>query len=378
MDFEFDEGQNDLQQTAARVLAKEYPAARARAVAEGKDDAGDLWQTLVSLDWPGLAISESDGGVGASAIELAIVLEQLGYVIDASPFLATTTQFAPLVAACGSVEQRRRFVGGVVDGLTGALAIADSDGPWALDAPTVSATRSGTGWELSGRACFVIDGDRADEVAVVAGTDGAVRAFVVPGIDVRAVRTPAFDPSLHVAELDLDGVTVDGDRMLDRPVDAETHGNPRDLALTGLALTAVGACQRAFELVIAYVREREQFGVPIGSFQALKHKAVDMYVAIERARALGYFAATAIAENDERRSTAASMAKAAAADAQDIVFRHSIQMFGGIGFTWENDLHLFLRRAKATSHLMGGATEHRACVARAVLSRTDLITEAES
>ena len=124
-------------------------------------------------------------------------------------------------------------------------------------------------------------------------------------------------------------------------------------------MMTVGACQRAFDLVIDYVRGREQFGVPIGSFQAVKHKAVDMYVAIERARALGYFAALTIAEDDDRRSLAASMAKAAAGDAQRLVFQHGIQLFGGIGFTWENDLHLYLRRAKAGELLFGGAAEHR-------------------
>ena len=125
-----------------------------------------------------------------------------------------------------------------------------------------------------------------------------------------------------------------------------------DEAVTGLAMMTVGACQRALDMVLEYVRGREQFGVPIGSFQAVKHKAVDMYVAIERARALGYFAALTIAEGDERRSLAASMAKAAAGDAQRIVVQHGIQLFGGIGFTWENDLHLYLRRAKAGELLL--------------------------
>ena len=141
-----------------------------------------------------------------------------------------------------------------------------------------------------------------------------------------------------------------------------------DHAVAGLAMATVGTCQRAFDMVLEHVRDREQFGVPIGSFQAVRHKAVDMYVAIERARALGYFAALTIAEGDDRRSLAASMAKAAAGDAQRIAVQHGIQLFGGIGFTWENDLHLYLRRAKAGELLLGGSAEHRARVAARLLA----------
>jgi alkylation response protein AidB-like acyl-CoA dehydrogenase len=175
--------------------------------------------------------------------------------------------------------------------------------------------------------------------------------------------------------VDLDGVTIGEDRRL---AGAEAGaGFERALvhALAGLAMVTVGACQRALDLVVEYVSGREQFGVPIGSFQAVKHKAVDMYVAIERARALAYFAALAIAEDDERRSLAASMAKAAAGDAQHIVFQHSIQLFGGIGFTWENDVHLYLRRAKAGELLLGGTAEHREKIARRLLGGSVRPTE---
>jgi alkylation response protein AidB-like acyl-CoA dehydrogenase len=213
----------------------------------------------------------------------------------------------------------------------------------------------------------VIDGDRADEVAVVATTPDGPAVFVVPADAVRAQRTPSLDAALHVADVTFDGATVGDDRRL---AGADTRaGVVRALeeAVTGLAMAMVGACQRGLDLVIEYVSEREQFDVPIGSFQAVKHKTVDMYVAIERARAVGQFAALAIAEDDDRRTLAASMAKAAAGEAQHLVFQHAIQLFGGIGFTWENDLHLYLRRAKAGELLLGGAAEHRARVGRAVI-----------
>jgi alkylation response protein AidB-like acyl-CoA dehydrogenase len=141
----------------------------------------------------------------------------------------------------------------------------------------------------------------------------------------------------------------------------------RQEAVIGLAAVTVGACQRILDLALDHVKSREQFGVPIGSFQAVKHMAVDMFVAINKARALVQFAALTIAEDDERRAAAASMAKAAAGDAQRVVVRHGIQLFGGLGYTWENDLQLFVRRAMAGELLLGTSVEHRAVVARAAL-----------
>jgi alkylation response protein AidB-like acyl-CoA dehydrogenase len=140
-------------------------------------------------------------------------------------------------------------------------------------------------------------------------------------------------------------------------------GKARDVALTGMAITTVGACKRILELALQHVRDRHQFGVPIGSFQAIQHKMANMHVAIERARALSYFAALTIAADDPRRRLAAAMAKAAAGECQSLVFRHGLQSFGAMGFTWENDLQFALKRAKASELLLGGAAEHRAMIA---------------
>jgi alkylation response protein AidB-like acyl-CoA dehydrogenase len=140
-------------------------------------------------------------------------------------------------------------------------------------------------------------------------------------------------------------------------------GWARPVALTGMALTMVGACQRILDMTLAHVKTRHQFGVPIGSFQAVKHKAADMHVAIERARSLGYFAALTIAADDPRRREAASMAKAAAGECQSLVFSNGYQLFGAMGYTWENDLQFALKRAKAGQLMLGGAAEHRALIA---------------
>jgi alkylation response protein AidB-like acyl-CoA dehydrogenase len=192
--------------------------------------------------------------------------------------------------------------------------------------------------------------------ALAVVTDAGV--FLVPADKVRARRTPAFDPVLHIAEVTFDGVSVPGtDRM---HVDTE---KARHLALAGMAVTTVGACQRVLDLALEHVKQRHQFGVPIGSFQAVQHKAVDMHVAIERARALSYFAALTIAADDSRRRLSAAMAKAAAGECQAVVFRHGLQLFGAMGFTWENDVQFALKRAKAGELLLGGAAEHRAVIA---------------
>ncbi len=368
MDFELDEEQLQLRDAAAEVLAKECPASYLRAVVGGTRDPAELWGTLAALDWPGLALPTELGGVGSSMVELAIVLEQLGYVGDPTPLLATTTQLVPVVQACGDLEQRRRFLGLVAAGTTtGTLALAGAHGRWDPASPPVQAQRIGESWRLEGTAHVVVDGDRADEIAVLARTDDGTAVFVVPSAAVTARRISSFDPTLHVADVTFDDVTVADDRRL--AVEAGRPGFQRalEVAATGVAATMVGACQRVLDMVVEYVTGREQFGVPIGSFQAVKHKAVDMYIAVERARALTQFAALTIAEGDDRSTVAASMAKAAAGDAQHIVFQHGIQLQGGIGYTWENDVHLYLRRAKAGELLFGGADDHRLRVARHTL-----------
>jgi hypothetical protein len=283
MEFEFDEDQQLLQRLVRETVTK------SRSLPEEQ-----LWSTYLELGW-----------LEAPPVELAIVLEELGYVADPTPFLATATWFAPLAG---------RLPRG-----------------------------SGTG-VFDGTGRYVLDADRADEIALLAG-DGVV---VVNGADLDAQRVDIFDPTLHVAHVQAP------DLVRDIP----------DLALMGLAITTVGSCRRILDLVVGHVRQRVQFGRPIGSFQAVKHKAADMYVAIERARALAYFSALTIAENDPRRTKAASMAKAAAGECQRLCFEDGYQLFGAMGYTWENELQIHLKRAKAGDLLLGTAAEHRKALLR--------------
>ncbi|KUI14522.1 acyl-CoA dehydrogenase [Mycobacterium lehmannii] len=322
--LEFDADQRLWQETVRDAVTKQCPASLIRGIAENGVDPTPLWKTYVDAGWTELADAEN-------AVELAIVLEELGRATDPTPFLATLTQFAPLA---GDRFDAQRAGTAVYDG--------------------VSAHRVDDGWVLDGTAHHVLDGDRAERFAVV--TDAGV--FVVDADQVTSRRSPIFDPVLHVAEVSFVDVRVPDTVRV--PADAE---RARHVALTGMAISTVGACQRILDLVLEHVKQRQQFGVAIGSFQAVQHKAVDMHVAIERARALAYFAALTIAEDDPRRRLAAAMAKASAGEAQALVFRHGLQLFGAMGFTWENDLQFALKRAKAGELLLGGAAEHRAVIA---------------
>jgi alkylation response protein AidB-like acyl-CoA dehydrogenase len=358
VDFELTEDQLEIQRVVREVTERGCPASLVRAVIAGTNDGTELWKTYVELDWPSLVLPEEHGGMGFGAVELVLMLEELGRVVDPTPLLCTISQFLPLVRRCSEAAQAAALLGPISAGSAGAAAFGNG----------VSAIRTEGGWTLRGTARAVMDGDRADELAVVAGTDDGPVVLVVPTSAVTATRTPSFDATLHVADVALDGVHVQTERALRRG-GAEAVDLARAEAVTGLASVAVGASQRAFDLALEHIRERKQFGVPIGSFQALKHMAADVHVAIERARALCQFAGLAIAEDDDRAVQAASMAKAAAGDAQRLAIQHSIQFFGGLGFTWENDLHLYIRRAKACELLLGTSAQHRRQVAREVIAR---------
>jgi alkylation response protein AidB-like acyl-CoA dehydrogenase len=323
--LEFDADQRLWQETVRDAVAKQCPPSLVRGVAEDGVDPTPLWKTYVDAGWTELTDPQN-------AVELAIVLEELGRATDPTPFLATLTQFAPLAGERFDPQQAGTAIYG-----------------------GVSARRDADGWVLDGTARHVLDGDRAERLAVV--TQAGVLVLDAGEAVVRP--TPVFDPVLHIAEVSFSGVHVpDSDRV---HVDSE---KARHVALTGIAITTVGACQRILDLVVEHVKQRQQFGVAIGSFQAVQHKAVDMHVATERARALSYFAALTISADDPRRRLAAAMAKAAAGECQSVVFRHGLQLFGAMGFTWENDLQFALKRAKAGELLLGGAAEHRAVIGK--------------
>ena len=333
-----------------------------------KGDRPDaLWRAMADLDWPGLAIPAALGGVGLSFVETAIVIEELGRVMAPGPYLATATQFAPCIREVGDAEQQSRFLGAVAAGnCTGTLALVDRPRHWDLAKIDTTATRHGQKWSLQGTKRSVMTDPEVDEVAVVARVGEGLGVFVVPGSDVAITAVPSFDGSRPLATVVLDDVSVTADRALGEPgSEATLLGLTRAVqeATVGVALETVGTCQSLFDLTLAYTKDRKQFGVAIGSFQAIKHKMVDLYVSIERARALAYLAVAAIDEDDPQRQMATAMAKAAADDCQRLVCQESIQTLGGIGFTWEHDAHLYVKRAKTLGTLFGDGREQRQVVA---------------
>ncbi len=376
MELEFDSDQEELRASVRAVLARECPMSLVREIVEIGIVAEPLWRRMCQLDWPALTIPQDNGGMGLGAVELAVLAEELGRVVAPGPLLSTVAFFVPAVREAGTKEQLDRFLRPIAtSGCTGALAVAERHGGWERSEMEASATRREDGWVLSGQKRFVLEGCRAEQIVVAArvvepklgpdahGSSG-IGLFVVDreAVDVEQVET--LDASRCMAEMDLKGVRVGPDRMLNGTSDGGAAlERALEEATAAVSLEMVGACSSILEIALQYAKDREQFGVKIGSFQAMKHKFADMFVALEAARAACYFAVAAIAEDDPRRSIAASMAKALAGDCERLICQEGIQILGGIGYTWEHDMHLYVKRAMSDASLLGTAEQHRRRVA---------------
>jgi alkylation response protein AidB-like acyl-CoA dehydrogenase len=365
MDLDLSDEEAALRDNVRSVLSGICPPSVARSIYGGQETPATIWKHMVSLGWPALAIEERHGGLGLGFVELALVAEEIGRAGAPGPFLATSTQFAPAIRELGG-EGAARILPAVASGArTGTLAVAER-GRWALDAVGTIARRDRNRWLLIGEKVAVVDGATADEIVVVARGHAGLGAFVVPGADVQATPRVALDPTMPVADVRLDAVPVDADGVLAEPGSPHVERSlirAMEEATVAVAAMTAGACRRIFETTLAYAKVREQFGRPIGSFQALKHRMVEMYLSVERATALVYYAALTIAEDAGDRASAAAAAKAAAGDCQRLVVEDGLQLHGGIGFTWEHDLHFLLKRAKIGDALFGDAVAHRAALA---------------
>lgn len=378
MDFELTDDQQELRDVVRSVLSDACPPSVVRQVYEAKEGerdavSGSLWRQMVELDWSALTIPEVCGGLGLGYVELAIVAEELGRTVAPSPFFATLTQFAPMVREAGSPEQQERFLRPVAEfGSRGTLGLAEDAGRWETTGVATAAHPADGGWALDGKKAFVLDGTTAAEIAIVARLEGTggpdgLGVFVVPTDWGTATQVSVIDPTQPVAELFFDEVVVPADRVLLAPGDPRSQRaitRAVEEATAAVALALCGTCRAMLELTLQYVKDRHQYERPIGSFQAVKHRLVDMYLSVERATSLAYFAALAIAEDDERRTLAVAMAKSTAGECQRLVVQEALQLHGGIGLTWEHDLHLFMKRAKSADGLFGSALTQRAAVAQ--------------
>ncbi len=365
MDLELTDDQLELRATIHSVLARESPIALARALTEATTDTEPLWATMVELGWPALTVPEAFGGIGLGAVEAAVLCEELGMVVAATPLLPTITQFVPMVLACGNEQQQQLWLSAVAAGdCRATLGIAESTGSFDPNHTAATAQRSNDGstYTLSGTKRFVLEADHCDVIAVTVRVDDGIAFAIIDAAACAVTRTETLDATRSYCDVELAGIVLPADRIC-IPTDTTAIRDVIEYATLALALETVGVCSSIFDITLEYAKQREQFGVPIGSFQSMKHKFADLVVLLERARALGYFAALCIAERDERRHLAIAAAKAAAGDAQKACSKEGIQIHGGIGYTWEHDMHLYIRRAKSNDQLFGTAAMQRAEIA---------------
>jgi len=362
----FTEEHEALRSTLHRFLVDKAPSAAVRRSMEsdeGHDPA--LWRQMADqLGLHGLALPEEYGGFGGGPVELGIVLEELGRVLLPSPYFATVALAGQALAVSGDDTAKARWLPGIADGsLTGTLALAEADGSWRVEDVAASATRDGTGWRVSGTKMFVIDGHSADLLLIVARADTGPGLFAVDGTapGVTRTRLEALDPTRRLARIDLDGAAAlrvgpEGDAT-------EYLRTVVDRAAVALAAEQVGGAQACLDAAVEYAKVRVQFGRPIGSFQAVKHKCADMLLQVEAARSAAYHAMSVAAGEPGELPVSAALAAAYCGSAFTHAAKENIQIHGGIGYTWEHDAQLYLKRAKSSEQLFGSPAAHRARLA---------------
>jgi alkylation response protein AidB-like acyl-CoA dehydrogenase len=356
------EEQEELRASVRRFLADRAPITAVRELMETTDglDAGVWRQAGEQLGLQGIAIPEGYGGAGFSFAEQAIVLEELGAALYGGPYLASAVLAATALLASPDEDARKSYLPGIASGETIAtLAFTEEDGSWDPDAIRLTATSSADSWRLDGRKSFVLDGHTANLILVVARTGDGLSLFAVPADASGLTRTalPTLDQTRKLARLDfaavpatLIGSAGDGAAVLNHTL---------DVAAIAQAAEQLGGAQRALDMAVEYAKVRHQFGRPIGSFQAIKHRCADLLLEVESLRSAVQYAAAAVAEDSAEVPAVASLVKAYASDVYFHVAAENIQIHGGIGFTWEHDAHLYFKRAKASELFLGDASYHR-------------------
>jgi alkylation response protein AidB-like acyl-CoA dehydrogenase len=366
VNFEFDEDQRELRGTVRRFLehsSADADVRRLMATAPGYDPV--VWQRMASeLGLHGLAIPEEYGGAGFSFVELGIVLEEMGRALLCAPFFASVVLAAELLKAIDDEQARKDYLPGIASGDTIAtVALTEDDGEWAPSSVTVRAVPDGGTWRLSGTKTYVPDGLSARLILVVARTEEGIGVFAVEdsaeGLTRQAL--PTMDQTRKQASLRFAAAPA---RLLGRPDGWAAVERMLQIAAIGLAAEQAGGAQRALEMAVKYAKLREQFGRPIGSFQAIKHKCASMLVTVESMKSAAYYGLWAAASDDGELPLVASVAKAFCSDGYTMVTTENIQIHGGIGFTWEHPAHLYLKRARSSRVLLGGPDFHRDIVAR--------------
>jgi alkylation response protein AidB-like acyl-CoA dehydrogenase len=371
MDFAFSDEQEEFRATLRRFFEEKAPSAEVRRLMEASEgyDPGVWKQMAEELGLQGVHLPEACGGQGFGFLELGIVLEEMGRVLFPSPYFATVCLAANAVLNAGSESQKRALLPGIAAGETLAtLALCEESGGFDAAGITLVATPDGGGYRLDGHKSFVIDGHIADCLVVAArrggseGTDG-VTLVTVRSDDPGVVATPleTMDEIRKQARIEFSGARAEllGEEGGGWPPLSKTL----DQANIMLAAEMLGGSQRCLEMAVDYAKVRMQFARPIGSFQAIKHKAAEMLLEVELAKSAGYWSWWVADQRGEQLAEAASLAKSVCTDTFLRAAGENIQIHGGIGFTWEHDAHLYLKRAKGSEILFGDATEHRSRLA---------------
>jgi alkylation response protein AidB-like acyl-CoA dehydrogenase len=334
-----------------------------------------VWKQIGELGWPAVIIPEQYGGLGLSYVELVALLEVMGESLLCAPFFSSVCLAANALLVAGTEEQRREYLPQIADGQTLAtLAVSEPSGRWDAQGIAATARRDGTDYRINGTKRFVLDGHCADLVIVAAreaGSEGqsGISLFAVPadtaGLERRALST--IDQTRRLSAIEFDDVRVPAAALMGEPGQVwPALSKILDLAAIALAAEQVGGAQRALDLSVRYANERVQFGRPIGTFQAIKHTCADMMVAVESARSASYYAACVASEDSEELAIVASLAQVVASDSYFQCAADAIQIHGGVGFTWEYDLHLYFKRAKSSESFLGDPSYHRERVAQRI------------
>jgi alkylation response protein AidB-like acyl-CoA dehydrogenase len=333
---------------------------------EGYDPA--VWSQMANqLGLQALTIPEEHGGAGFGYVELGIVFEEMGRALLCAPYFSTVALAANALLSSGDEAAMKSYLPGIASGETIAtLALTEDSGRWDLEAVSCAARRDGEGYVLDGHKMFVLDGHVADLVLVVAQADEGLTLLAVEKDAAGLERTPlhTMDQTRKQARLEFSGTPA---RLVGSAGGAgEAVGRTLDLAAVALAAEQVGGAQRVLEASVEYAKTRIQFGRPIGSFQAIKHKCADMLLEVESAKSAAYYAEWAAAEGSDELPVVASLAKAYCSEAYFHAAAENIQIHGGIGFTWEHDAHLYFKRAKSSELILGDPAYHRELLAQRI------------
>lgn len=377
MDFGFSEEQDLLRATARKFFENECPSTFVRQRMEEPAGVTDeFWSKLAEQGWLGLIYPEEFGGSGLGFVDLTVLMEEMGRVVMPGPFFSTVLLGGLTILEAGSPGQKKEWLPKIAQGQAKAsLALTEPNAHWDAAGVTATAREAAGGFVLSGTKLFVLDAHTADVLVVAARTattarpEDGVSLFLLPrtasGLETKLL--PTMDQTRKLCEVALRDVKVPASALLG----PKGQGWPAlarviERATVALCGEMCGGAQRVLEMTTEYAKVRVTFGRPIGAYQAVKHRAADMLVDVENAKSLTYYAAWAVDENASESALAASMAKAYASDAYRRTAGASIQLHGGIGFTWEHDLHLYFKRAKGSEFTFGDATYHRERVAQLV------------